>query len=70
VRAAVAAGVGISVLPRYLCEAELGDGRLVALLDPDDAPINTLYLAMRAGTENQPHIELACAVLRARAATW
>ncbi len=70
VREAVVAGVGMSVLPRYLCEAELQDGRLLALLDPDDAPINTLYLAVRPGTEGQPHIELASAVLRDRAATW
>ncbi|WP_371500599.1 LysR family transcriptional regulator [Kitasatospora sp. NBC_00374] len=47
--AAAAAGAGIAVLPRYLCRAELASGALVPLLDPQDPPINTLYLARRAG---------------------
>jgi DNA-binding transcriptional LysR family regulator len=47
---AVVAGAGVTVLPRYLCEAELADNSLVALLDPDDPPINTGFLAERAGT--------------------
>lgn len=49
VLAAVVAGAGVSVLPRYLCAGELADGSLVQLLDPPEPPINTLYLAARAG---------------------
>jgi DNA-binding transcriptional LysR family regulator len=49
VLAAVVAGAGVTVLPRYLCAAELADGRLRALLEPDLPPINTLFLVSRAG---------------------
>ncbi len=41
VLAAVAAGAGVTVLPRYLCVRELTTGALVPLLDPEDPPINT-----------------------------
>src|SRR5262249_33990717 len=33
-------GVGVTVLPRYLCEAELAAGDVVQLLEPEVAPIN------------------------------
>jgi len=56
VRSAVAAGAGASVLPRYLCAAELAAGTLVALLEPEDPPINTAYLAQRAGAQVLPHV--------------
>ncbi|WIY07238.1 LysR family transcriptional regulator [Amycolatopsis mongoliensis] len=44
----VLAGFGVSVLPRYLCAAELASGDLVALLDPVEPPINTLFAVTRA----------------------
>jgi DNA-binding transcriptional LysR family regulator len=44
----VLAGFGVSVLPRYLCAAELASGDLVALLDPVEPPINTLFVVTRA----------------------
>src|SRR5215472_8513479 len=50
------AGAGITVLPRYLCAAELASGDLVALLDPQVPPINTLYLVTRSGAAALPHI--------------
>ncbi len=50
VLAAVAAGAGITVLPTYLCAAELADGRLHLLRRPPIPPINTLFLADRTGT--------------------
>ncbi|WP_406689489.1 LysR family transcriptional regulator [Saccharopolyspora sp. ID03-671] len=53
---AVAAGAGIAVLPRYLCAGALASGDLIALLDPPDPPINTLFLAERAGTSQSPHL--------------
>ncbi|MBG0827885.1 LysR family transcriptional regulator [Planomonospora sp. ID67723] len=46
---AVAAGAGMSVLPRYLCEEELAAGALVPLAEPELPPINTLFLAVRDG---------------------
>ncbi|MEV4895148.1 LysR family transcriptional regulator [Nonomuraea sp. NPDC055795] len=49
VMAAVVAGAGVSVLPRYLCAGELAAGRLVALLEPEIAPLNTIFLVSRAG---------------------
>jgi DNA-binding transcriptional LysR family regulator len=49
VLAAVRAGAGVTVLPRYLCAADLADGRVVALLEPADPPINTAFLVHRAG---------------------
>ncbi|MEU9731092.1 LysR family transcriptional regulator [Streptomyces sp. NPDC048002] len=56
VLAAVAGGAGFSVLPRYLCEAELAAGALVALLEPEDPPINTAYLVQRPGVPENPHV--------------
>lgn len=44
----VLAGFGVSVLPRYLCAAELASGALEALLDPVEPPINTLFVVSRA----------------------
>jgi DNA-binding transcriptional LysR family regulator len=56
VLAATVAGAGISVLPRYLCRAHLAAGTLVALFEPELPPINTLYLATRAGPETSPAV--------------
>jgi hypothetical protein len=44
------AGAGLSVLPTYLCTDDIATGRLVTLHDPPMTPLNTLYLAIRAGT--------------------
>ncbi|MFE6624518.1 LysR family transcriptional regulator [Streptomyces sp. NPDC057740] len=58
VKAAVAGGTGFSVLPRYLCSAELASGALVLLHDPDDPPINTGFLVQRPGSSGNPHVAL------------
>ncbi|WP_405577491.1 LysR family transcriptional regulator [Streptomyces sp. NBC_01092] len=58
VKAAVAGGTGFSVLPRYLCSAELSSGALVLLHDPDDPPINTGFLVQRPGSSSNPHVAL------------
>ncbi|MEY9989038.1 DNA-binding transcriptional LysR family regulator [Streptomyces sp. V4I8] len=58
VKAAVAGGTGFSVLPRYLCAAELASGALVLLHDPDDPPINTAFLVQRPGSSGNPHVAL------------
>ncbi|WP_370444745.1 substrate-binding domain-containing protein [Amycolatopsis sp. CA-128772] len=47
VLACVLAACGVSVLPRYLCAAELASGQLVALLEPAEPPINTLFVVSR-----------------------
>lgn len=44
IRAAVA-GAGITVVPHYLCEAELADGSLMLLHWPRVRPHNLIYLA-------------------------
>ncbi|MEV3989830.1 LysR family transcriptional regulator [Streptomyces sp. NPDC049837] len=70
VLAAVAAGGGISVLPRYLCADELADGTLVALLAPEDPPINTAYLVRRPGAVDNPHLALVRDLLVREARGW
>ncbi|MEW2418013.1 LysR family transcriptional regulator [Streptomyces sp. NPDC046866] len=70
VLAAVAAGAGYSVLPRYLCEQELASGTLVALHDPEDPPINTGYLVQRPGSASNPHVPRVRTHLLHAARTW
>jgi DNA-binding transcriptional LysR family regulator len=66
-RAAAVAGIGATVLPRYLVEEELRTGALVDLMPTEDPPINTLYLATRAGSRDLAEIR---AVLLAAARNW
>ncbi len=68
--AAAVAGAGIAVLPRYLCRGELASGDLLALLEPADPPINTLYLAQRAGGGGSPQVARVREHLLAAAAGW
>ncbi|WP_203974754.1 LysR family transcriptional regulator [Planotetraspora silvatica] len=70
VLAAVVAGAGVTVLPRYLCARELGTGELVTLLDPDDPPINTGFLAQRPGSPERPHVTLVRDRLLRAARSW
>jgi DNA-binding transcriptional LysR family regulator len=65
-----AAGAGLAVLPRYLCEDALRSGRLVALLDPPVPPLRTYFLVVRTGTLAHPHIARAHEVLLRTAAEW
>ncbi|MFJ8739418.1 LysR family transcriptional regulator [Embleya sp. NPDC127516] len=67
---AVVAGAGLTVLPRYLCAAELASGALVPLLTPDDPPINTGFLVRRAGTADHPHLTMVHEHLVRAARTW
>lgn len=66
IAAMVQAGLGVSVLPTYLVEEELADGRLVRLADPDLPPINTLFLAVRSGAldRDSPLHRLHAALVR------
>lgn len=70
VLSAVAAGAGITVLPRYLCQHELAAGTLVQLLTPDDPPINTGYLVQRPGASDNPHLALVRDRLLREAPAW
>jgi len=70
VLAAVIADAGISVLPRYLCAEQLRAGSVVALLEPEDPPINTGFLAQRTGTTLNPDITRVRNTLVAAAHSW
>ncbi|MFE3055036.1 LysR family transcriptional regulator [Nocardia sp. NPDC059239] len=70
VLAAVVAGAGVSVLPSYLCTRELASGTIEKLWDPQDAPINTVFLARRVGGPVRPHVDRVRARLLAAAREW
>ncbi|MFF7053006.1 LysR substrate-binding domain-containing protein [Streptomyces griseorubiginosus] len=70
VKAAVVGGTGFTVLPRYLCAAELESGSLVLLHDPEDPPINTSFLVQRPGTSGNPHVAVVRDHLLAAARDW
>ncbi|MFD5135808.1 LysR family transcriptional regulator [Streptomyces sp. NPDC058378] len=65
-----AAGVGLAVLPRYLCEGALERGEVVALLDPPIPPLRTYFLVARTGTLGLPHIARAHEWLVRAAVDW
>lgn len=67
---AVVAGAGITVLPRYLCAGELANGTLVPLLSPDDPPINTGFLAERAGAPERRQVTIVRDHLLHSAPSW
>ncbi|NUP46923.1 MAG: LysR family transcriptional regulator [Catenulispora sp.] len=70
IRAAVVAGAGWSVLPKYLCRAELDSGALCLLHQPDEAPLNTAYLVHRPGGSADPHVTLVRRRLLSAAKAW
>ncbi|MFJ5269838.1 LysR family transcriptional regulator [Streptomyces sp. NPDC088358] len=70
VLAAVTAGAGVTVLPRYLCETELASGALVPLLTPDDPPINTGFLVERAGAPSRAPVTAVREQLLTAARSW
>jgi DNA-binding transcriptional LysR family regulator len=70
VLAATVAGAGVTVLPRYLCADALTAGALVALHEPEVPPINTLFLATRAGVEDEPGVAAVRRHLLAEARGW
>ena len=65
-----AAGAGLAVLPRYLCEGALERGEVVALLDPPIPPLRTYFLVVRTGTLGLPHIARAHEWLVRAAVDW
>jgi DNA-binding transcriptional LysR family regulator len=70
VLAAVEAGAGISVLPRYLAEPSLAAGRVVQLHHPQVPPLNTLYLATRRGAPANPALTVVRERLLQAAQEW
>ncbi|MBT2397543.1 LysR family transcriptional regulator [Streptomyces sp. ISL-100] len=70
VLSATAAGAGLAVLPRYLCEEALERGEVVALFDPPVPPLRTYFLAVRTGTLALPHIARAHEWLLRAATDW
>ncbi|MGW4891976.1 LysR family transcriptional regulator [Kitasatospora sp. NPDC004240] len=70
VLAAVVGGAGWSVLPGYLCRAELASGALRVLHEPPDPPINTAYLVQRPGGPAGPHVALVRERLLEAAKGW
>ena len=70
VLSAVNAGAGYSVLPRSLCQDHLDSGRLTLLHDPEEPPLNTLFLLQRPGAEANPDVLRVRERLREAAHAW
>ncbi len=67
---AVTAGSGYSVLPRSLCEEHLVAGRLALLHDPEEPPLNTLFLVQHPGADASPDVIRVREALQQAARTW
>jgi DNA-binding transcriptional LysR family regulator len=67
---ALITGAGWSVLPSYLCRAELATGALRLLHEPQDPPINAAYLVQRPGSPTNPHVPLVREHLLVGAKNW
>lgn len=70
VLAAVVAGAGVSVLPRFLAEAALSAGSVLELHRPEVEPLNTIFLAVAAGRRHDPTIAAVHGRLLDRARQW
>ncbi|MET9385922.1 LysR family transcriptional regulator [Streptomyces sp. NPDC002928] len=70
VLSAVNAGAGYSVLPRSLCQEYLDSGRLALLHEPEEPPLNTLFLVQRPGSDANPDVIRVRERLRAAARDW
>ncbi|MDH6484963.1 DNA-binding transcriptional LysR family regulator [Streptomyces sp. SAI-127] len=70
VLSAVNAGAGYSVLPRSLCQDHLDSGRLTLLHDPEEPPLNTLFLLQRPRAEANPDVLRVRERLREAAHAW
>lgn len=63
-RKAVELGMGISVLPRYLCASALKEKRIKVLWQPDAPVVNDLWAATRKVDRHKPEIKAAVASLK------
>lgn len=69
--ASVAAGAGISVVPRYIAAEAIARGELIELHSPHERrPTNEIFLAYRRSALMRPGVEQARAQLMAVAASW
>ena len=64
------AGAGITVLPRYYCEAELQRGELLEMIQPRNPPLNHLYLAYTARNIRLPRNRAVRDTLLKAKAQW
>ena len=69
VAAAVAAGAGISVLPKHLVES-LADPRIVSVEPAAPVKPESVFLAYRAGKIHSPRVAAVRTLLTETAATW
>jgi DNA-binding transcriptional LysR family regulator len=67
---AVAAGAGISVVPRYLAATAIAHGELVELHVPQRPITNPIYLAYRRSTLRRPGVDDVRNILTTSAAGW
>jgi DNA-binding transcriptional LysR family regulator len=70
VLAAVRNGAGISVLPTYLCVEEIERGEVTILHDVEVPPLNTLFLAVRAGAAPSAGLTALRSHLLTKARLW
>lgn len=70
VLAAVTAGAGFTVLPRYLCLDQLASGALVPLHEPEEPPLNTGFLVQRPGPAENPDVPRVRDLLLRAARSW
>ncbi|BFU44981.1 LysR family transcriptional regulator [Krasilnikovia sp. MM14-A1004] len=68
--AAVVAGAGVSVLPRYVAEPALAAGSVELLHQPQVPPLNTLYLVTRVGGLASAAVAMVHRRLTERSTDW
>jgi DNA-binding transcriptional LysR family regulator len=68
--AAVVAGIGISVLPRYLADPAVAAGSVALVHRPAIGPLNTIYLATASGRPPGPAVDRTHRHLLACAREW
>ncbi len=68
--ASCAAGLGLTVLPSYLCATQLRDGTLVRLHEPTEIPGNEIFLAWNRLGLQQPRVAFMRRRLLETAADW
>nr|WP_320133621.1 LysR family transcriptional regulator [uncultured Holophaga sp.] len=72
-RAALSAavgGLGVTVLPDYLCEASLERGELVLLHEPEDPPTSRMCLVRKPSLKANPRVDLTWDLIRKAAEGW
>lgn len=64
IRKAVESGLGVSVLPEYICRQSLESGSLKILWKPGEPVVNDLWIATRKVDRNKPEISLLIRMMR------